>query len=77
MIHLPAGDADLSERVILEAASMMPLYLINFVLLGVSYLMFIFGAYPSASPERGFSFMFLRAHTTMNFMSIFARFMYV
>ena len=71
----PADDADLTQRVILEGASRVPINVVFLVLFALLYLMFIFGGYPSTSPEYGFSFTFLHNHMKISFMSIFARFM--
>ena len=75
--HAPPGDADLTERFINEAASLVPLYAAAFVVYFAWYLIFVFGGCPSASPELVFSSMFLNAQMKISFMSIFARFMYV
>ena len=72
-----ADDADLTERVIREAASSLPIYVVNFVIFALMYLMFVTGSYPSASSDQEISVMFLRARIRISFMSIFARFMYV
>jgi hypothetical protein len=72
-----AGDADLTERVILEAATPVGVlfYVVDFMFLAVMSTTFVLGGYPSASPDHEISFMIFRTHTKINSMSIFARFM--
>jgi len=70
-----ADDADLTERVIREAASALPIYVITFIMFAWMYIMFVTGGYPSASSAHEFSFVFIRAHIRTSFLSIFTRFM--
>ena len=65
----------MTERVILDGGSLVPLYAVNFILFSVLYLMFVFGGFPFTSPTKELSFTFLHADVKISFMSMFARFM--
>jgi hypothetical protein len=71
------SDADLTESVIREAGSNVPIYMIAFITFGSIYAMIVFGACPSASSEHQLSFTFFNSHVKISFISMFARFMYV
>mmetsp|Transcript_12551 Transcript_12551/g.34132 ORF Transcript_12551/g.34132 Transcript_12551/m.34132 type:complete len:629 (+) Transcript_12551:194-2080(+) len=71
------SDADLTESVIREAGSNVPIYMIAFITFGSIYAMIVFGACPSASSQHQLSFTFFNSHVKISFISMWARFMYV